>query len=424
MTPAPAPARQGFCPGLFHPMVSGDGLLVRIKPPAARLAAPAARAVASASRHHGNGLIDLTQRGNLQIRGLRPETIAPFAAIVLDQALAQSDPAVEGIRNVACNPLGAADPLAAFDSAAAALAIEAALAGAPGMGGLPAKFGILLDGGGLLPPRDSMADILFRAARDGGIFAGIAGSPLAIACEEAAIADRAVALAFAYLALAPGAGSKPARMRGLVERVGAQAIFAAAGLTPDCLMPPAPPAMAPPVGFLPYPESGIGVFGFGIPFGQITAETLARLADLAEQWGDATLRTTPWRTLLIPGVAQAAALALADAGRACGLITTETDPRLDLTACAGSAGCSRATVDARADAAALAARGLAQGRQIHVSGCAKGCAHPDPAALTLVGNGGQYDLVYAGRAQDRPAHVGLSLAAVARLLLAAEENAP
>jgi precorrin-3B synthase len=44
---------------------------------------------------------------------------------------------------------------------------------------------------------------------------------------------------------------------------------------------------------------------------------------------------------------------------------------------------------------------------LHVSGCAKGCAHAQAAAVTLVGREGRYDLVLDGRAGDRPILAGL-----------------
>ncbi len=42
----------------------------------------------------------------------------------------------------------------------------------------------------------------------------------------------------------------------------------------------------------------------------------------------------------------------------------------------------------------------AQGLVAHVSGCAKGCAKPGPADLTLVGREGQYGIVIGGNPSD------------------------
>ena len=66
----------------------------------------------------------------------------------------------------------------------------------------------------------------------------------------------------------------------------------------------------------------------------------------------------------------------------------------------------------RADGARLAGylgAGVVAAVPVHVSGCAKGCAHPGPAALTLVGAEGRYDLVMDGRAGDMPVATGLGL---------------
>jgi precorrin-3B synthase len=40
--------------------------------------------------------------------------------------------------------------------------------------------------------------------------------------------------------------------------------------------------------------------------------------------------------------------------------------------------------------------------EIHISGCAKGCAHPAPAALTIVGTEAGCALVANGLARDTP----------------------
>jgi len=46
---------------------------------------------------------------------------------------------------------------------------------------------------------------------------------------------------------------------------------------------------------------------------------------------------------------------------------------------------------------------------LHISGCAKGCAHPRRAALTLVADAGHYSLVREGKAGDAPMARGLTL---------------
>ena len=103
-----------------------------------------------------------------------------------------------------------------------------------------------------------------------------------------------------------------------------------------------------------------------------------------------------------------------------GLVLDADDPRLLVSACIGSAGCGSGRTDARADARALLRLGV-RAASIHVSGCAKGCAHPGPAALTLVGEAmqdgaGVYGLVRDGPASHTPQADGLDCAQLARQL--------
>jgi precorrin-3B synthase len=113
--------------------------------------------------------------------------------------------------------------------------------------------------------------------------------------------------------------------------------------------------------------------------------------------------------VFLPGV-PASRLAHAE-----GLILTASDPRLAVTACTGAPGCPQATVETRALAATLALH-VPQGTRLHVSGCAKGCAHPGPADLTLVGRDGAFDLVVGGAPWDDPSRRGIDPRDVAALI--------
>jgi precorrin-3B synthase len=417
-----APSRKGWCPSLLSPMQSGDGWLVRVKPAAANMSTSAARNIAEAARQYGNGHIDLTRRANLQLRGLTPHSAEHAAQRLIAEGLASADAGVETIRNVMASPLGPDDTTAPFDSHALARKIEAMLASERKLHVLPPKFGVLADGGGILPLAGVTADIMVHAHGD-GVAIRLDGGVLAALCSAQEIVRSACALALAFLVLAARRPRHPTRMRSLVLAVGEEAIFAAAELSPVRL-PFAPAPSASPVGFVPYPGGDTGAFGVGLPFGRIEAEALTELARLSEKFGDATLRTTPWRTLLIPRVATDQSVTLAEAVRALGLITDAADPRLTIFACVGAPACACASVDARADAASLAASAAANGLRIHVSGCAKGCAHASPAALTLVGRDGRYDLVRNGKASDRAALTGLNLEQLIAELRAEQRSRP
>jgi len=388
---------RGWCPTLFEPMASGDGLLLRVKPRAARLSAAQAHALAEAAALHGNGWLDLTNRANLQIRGLRPETVEPFTAAMLAADLAAPDPGVERRRSIIAPPLLGDDPTIPSLASDWLDALEALLA-EPALAALPSKFGLVLDGGGLLPLQDVEADLTLRLTPSGAAL-HLPGADLhATDASPAAVA----ALLDAFLAL-----SGARRMRDAVQAAGAAALFAAADLRVE--PSPAPRPAPQPIGC--HPLGSRTLLGLGIPFGALSATTLAHLADLAERHGDGTLRLTPWRALLLPGLTDPAPVLAAGTG----LITDPADPRLRLRACPGTQGCASGRADTRADAAALLGMGtLPRMGLLHLSGCAKGCAHPAPAAVTLVAEAeGRYALIRRGRAGDAPVRAGLTLAEAA-----------
>ncbi len=387
--------RRGWCPSLYEPMETGDGLLVRVKPPSGALPAQAAMVLAAAATRFGNGIVNLTNRANLQFRGMTPETARAFADIVAGLGLASTNPLSERRRSVIISPLTGIDPTVDPATSAVAQAIEAMLVADATLSALPGKFGLAIDGGGALPLHDAQADILVQP-NGNTVRLALDGNPMAaqVPLTEAASATRALIGAFLQH---PNAR----RMRDLDPH----AVFHTAGMTPDTrsLVRPRGPV----VGDL----APAGAFGIGLAFGQIDAPTLHHIASLAQNHGDATLRATPWRTLLLPGVSADSAHNLPAS-----LITDPTDPRLTIDSCPGMPSCARATVATLQDAALLAKS--AAGRAIHVSGCQKGCAHRLPRAITLVGEAGRYNLIRHGNAAAEPALRGLTITDIAALFAA------
>lgn len=360
---------RGWCPSLHEPMASGDGLLVRVKPPLGRLSAEAARGLAKAAAAHGNGAIELTGRGALQFRGLTPASAGRFAALAVGLGVAHADPAVERRRSVLVSPLAGIDPDVAAGTIVAAEALEAAIVRDRGLEGLPAKFGFAVDGGGALPV-GGRADVTLRVQADRAVIDG-PGGVVTVGLDGAVAAVIGVAHTM----------------------VGGQR----AGMT----------RAQPSSGGLPIGSLASGrAFGAGVRFGSMDVAMLAGLADVAERGGDGVIRLTTGRAVVIAGLAGPEALATL------GLIVSAGDPALRVAACVGQPGCASASVDTRGIASRMRP---GPATTIHVSGCSKGCAHPGPATLTLVGREGRFDLVRGGRAGDVPVQRGLTLAEAAQV---------
>jgi len=369
-------ARKGWCPGALRPMRSGDGLIVRLRLSCGELSAPRAREIAALSASHGAGEIDLTARGHLQMRGIEDASYPGLMDRLAAAGLIDASPQVEAVRNVLVTPFAGLD--GAFDVRPLARAWEQALAQSPVLQRLPAKFGVSFDAGRV--PLGDDSDIRFEAQDNQTFLARLADGGDALGPFPAPeIVSVARALTHAFLALC---GEAPRRMRDAVRAHGLRPFAEASGL-PVVAAPPPPRA---PI------ADWLGVHGFGVgvaaPFGRLSAAQLAALADAAVPAG---LRLTPWRALLIPGLDQPAAQALA--ANAHGLIVDPADPLLRVAACAGAPACSSALGETREAArrlAPLAPRG--EGVWLHVSGCEKLCAHPRPAPMTAIATREGYQL--------------------------------
>ena len=116
------PARRGACPGLSAPMPTGDGLLVRLHP-IGSIPLVAFAELCRGARRYGNGVIEITSRGSIQVRGLRNETAPQFAADIAALDIAADD----GVP-VLCNPLAGIDAGEIFDSDSLAAELRRVLA--------------------------------------------------------------------------------------------------------------------------------------------------------------------------------------------------------------------------------------------------------------------------------------------------------
>lgn len=395
---------KGWCPGALRPMMSGDGLLVRVRIRDATLRPADALALADMARRFGNGAIDLTRRANLQLRGVRDVDLPALTEALRAQGLIGAEEDAGQPVNIVTSPLAGRDATMAFDPRPVACQIETRLLADEGFRALPSKFGFAIDGGGALPLGDTDADVQLRATGDSEHIAiHMAGSSRCanVGVEDAA--NAALALTRAFLTLRAG----ERRVRALVERLGADVVFSAADVTlrGDVGDPPEPNHLRP-LGL--FQVAGQWALGVAAPFGAWNADDFAAVTRIAAVCVGATLRITPSRVVLIAGLSHESAMRALDELAARELIVRTDDPRLAIACCAGAPACEAASVPTRNLAQALASSvGPSTGVALHVSGCAKGCAHPHSAPLTLVGRSGLYDLVVHGRSDAVPAFAGL-----------------
>ncbi|MBD3665543.1 precorrin-3B synthase [Sulfitobacter sp. TSTF-M16] len=365
-----APVVKGRCPGALNPMMSGDGLVVRIRPFNGRLRRAQADGIATLATAHGNGMLDISSRGNIQLRGVTDQSHPPLIQGLRHMALVDASADIEARRNVLVTPFWiTGDETEVF----AADLTEALTAGdAPA---LPHKFGFAVDTGKEPVLQTASADIRLERDVAGGLIlvADGAGSGKPVTSES--IITEAMALADWFLENRQDQN----RMAALVKT--------GLPLPPGFIVPRQTQTYVPAPGYTP-----LGAM-VGLALGQLRVETLS---SLAKHGG---LRMTPWRLLLVENARE-----LPDVE---GLIWSADDPLLRVIACTGAPRCPQGHADARGIARHLAPH-IPQGQFCHVSGCAKGCAHPKTADITVTGTPDGLSLIRNGRAEDTPQATGLS----------------
>ena len=360
---------KNWCPGALRPMLSGDGLVVRIRPHGSALSPAQAAGIANAATKHGNGLIDLTSRANLQLRGVDPSSHDELLADLATLVLIDRDVAAETRRNIIVTPLRCERH--GPETIELAAALEEVLDHAPD---LPSKFGFAIDTGEAPVLAEVSADVRLERTACGQLIVRADGAPCGSTVTRSEAPNAVLALASWF-----------AESGGVQEGRGRMARHLANGSRPsnaqDWNALPATSVATPAPG--PHDEG----FFVAAEFGQLHAETLGKFAAMGRE-----IRVTPWRMLFLSDIS--------DVPDAEGLITKADDLRLNTTACTGAPGCLQAHAQTRELARALAPH-VPKGSHLHVSGCSKGCAHPAPATVTLCATREGFDLIKNGRACDR-----------------------
>jgi precorrin-3B synthase len=408
-------------------MATGDGLLVRLTP-IGTMPLDAFAELCAAARLHGNGIIEVTARGNIQVRGLNAASASSFAASVAALDIAAAD----GL-SVLINPLAGLDPEEIIDAGALAADLRLALARCSLAPRLGAKVSVAIDGGGPLNLDSLAADVRLcaMAINDGAALRVGLGGHGADATELGLIAPTDGVTAVTRLLEVLAQGGRDARARDVLAMEGSAAFRATIA---DFLLTPARPRES---GDPASPAANMGshlgsrlrgnergvhparrtteaigvhrlrdgsfACGIGLAFGHADATSLERLTEAARAAGASGMRAASGRTLITIGLTQQTPSSFAAVAENLGFIVRGDDPRRHVVACPGAPNCASAEIAARAIGpliAATAAPHLDGSFKIHISGCAKGCAHPAPAALTIVGTPAGCALVANGSSRD------------------------
>lgn len=405
------------CPGTLTVHRARDGGLARIRIPGGALPAPLLAAIGDWAAELGNGRIELTGRGNLQLRGLGPGAEVDLADRLTRNGLLPS-PAHDRARNVLASPLSGRDGLGAWDIRPLVGELDRRLCASAELAELPGRFLFALDdgrgdvagsgadativalpGGESADARPAGGRAVWRRGDPAALLLGGRDTGLRFPSRDAVGVLLAAATAF----LARRADERvwrvselPGGPLSLVPDIGLP------GRVPELSVPAAEPRG--PVGPIAQTDGRVALAAV-VPLGELSPVRCRLLAELAAH----EVVLTPWRGAVLPGLAADAVAAASERLAEAGLVLEPDSALLGVTACTGRPGCASALADVRGDALGLPAAGAGRaGPPVHWSGCARRCGRPSGEVVDVVA--GEYG--YQVRRGEVVVHSGSDVEAV------------
>jgi precorrin-3B synthase len=349
------------CPGVLAVHQAADGGLARVRLPGGRLSAQQVEVLRSAAAELGDGRLELTSRGNVQIRGLDARGPRELSDRLYGAGLLPSI-AHERVRNILASPLTGLDEQSRYDVLPVAAALDRGLCDRPGLAELPGRFLFALDDGrGDLT--EVRADVAVRAVDEQSAVLSLGSRGVRVRWAE--VPELMLAAAEAFLAV------RDQEWRIAEVADGEEQILERLGLQADQVLDTSTTRVT------------AGVHGAAlvvtVPLGSLTQDQAAALVGVV---GEGDVRITPWRSVVVG--AEAGGL------EEVGLVTTPGSVWEGVTACAGKPGCAKALADVRADATRLMPTFSRDGRRVHWSGCERRCGKPGGRFVDVVAVGDGY----------------------------------
>ncbi|TMR90730.1 precorrin-3B synthase [Nonomuraea basaltis] len=425
-------ARPDACPGALQVHEAADGPLARIRLPGGAISADRLRELADCATDLGSGVIELTSRANVQVRGLRSP--AAFAERIAAAGLLPSA-AHERVRNIVASPLGGRGPDGLLDTQPVVEALDRALCARPRLAGLPGRFLFAVDDG-TGDMRGLGADVTFVPVTAAGrVSRGrllLAGSDAGLTVPVDSAVQHLIAAAAAFLDerergladsdraawrigelkdgpariaarlgtesgldLLPAAAAQESQDPGAPVRESRDIVPDASARESRDVVQVGPVLHAGRVG----QRNGRVALEAVVPLGRLTAAQAHAIAHEA-----VPVRFTPWRTVVLLDLSSAAADRAARVLEAAGLVTDPASPWVGVSACTGRPGCAKSLADVQEDARRwVATLDGPPATPVHWAGCERRCGLPRGQVVQMVATADGYttDGLAVGGHQER-----------------------
>ena len=420
----PAVAFRGYrVPmGIYEQRTPGR-YMVRVRIGAGIVVPRQLRRIAQLSKAHGNGILHVTTRQDVQIHDISIEDTAAVLEGLLEEGLSSRGGGGNTVRNISACPRSGICAREWYDVAPYAIALAEYLLQHKGSFNLPRKYKIAFAGCSEDCALASVADLgFFAQVRDGrrgfSVYAagGLGSEPRAgMRIEEFVAPEDVFEVAEAVRRLFDKHGDRAnkqrARLRHVLGRIGEEQFKLLYQSERTALRREGLPGVVPrirttepeiagrrnevivPSTFstsrvLSEKEPGKVTIRLRLALGEIPADDLAAVAQVAEEYGAGTVRTTQLQDLLIPGVPIEHACAALESLK--GLAVEAGGPKI--VTCTGASTCKLGLCLSKELARAISRRFQQRGIDIdgsvtviRVSGCPNGCGGHHVAEIGLEG---------------------------------------
>lgn len=384
------------CPGIYKLSKMKDGLLARIRVPGGILSSSQIRALSFAAQTYGNGIIDLTNRANIQLRGIKEGATEELLATLFDENLISQSPEHDRLRNITMDPLaGLCDELIDCTPLVKQLDDEITKLEQPEL--YSPKMAFVFDGGGQTNISSVPHDFAFVARRDGEtdnqlmFQVSLAGYLTSLYLKPAGLIDEILNIlerlkpynSFSNQCDIAEDQSKNIRIKNLKTELGEKKLLKiiAPEMKAEFLEKNKKLKLQQPANLSEQKDKTKTAINLISPTGRLTFFQAEGLAELVDIYGAGELRLTTWQGILLPNIDEEHIADVWEKAEAMALLTQQNEQNLQIISCSGSKGCIYGGFETKLTALKLREElselGFPAPVTIHLSACEKGCATRD-----------------------------------------------
>ena len=397
--------------------------------------------VTELSKTYGNGIIHVTTRQDIQIHEVDIKDTPDVLEGLLEAGLSSRGGGGNTVRNVTACPEAGVCPEEEFDVAPYSIAAAEYLLQDRSSFNLPRKFKLVFSGCSKDCAFASIADLGFFAHMKNGVkgfsvyAAGGLGSSPAVSAkienfiEAGEIFEVAEAIKKLFDKYGDRANKHKARLRYVLARVGIEEFIKLYRAERDMLKTEGLPYTVPQIrdisSVYKVPEKAVTV-RLRLKNGDIPADDLNIVGQIAAKYGQGLIRTTQLQDLLITGVAEEDTDKVHSELKKLS-IDVFGDGSSKIVACAGASTCKLGLCLSRGLAEAISEKISHNGfsadlpeTTIRISGCPNSCGHHYIASIGLQGKAKRvngklmpcYDVLVGAKTVEGDAHLGKSIGTV------------